>query len=59
MNFSFTIFHYTLIFQSNFLILDYVVVMRPGGYPVAIQNRNKNESKMLLEDITESTDNLV
>lgn len=42
------------------IIIDHLVVMRPGGYSVAITNEtNKDKSKLLVEDIVESNDNLV
>jgi len=33
--------------------------MRPGGYPVAIKNEIKDSKSLLLENIVDSSDNLV
>jgi len=32
--------------------------MRPGGYPVAIKNKIKDEKSLLLENIVDASDNL-
>lgn len=40
-------------------MLDHLVVMRPGGYPVAINNEITDGNSKLLENIIESNDNLV
>lgn len=40
------------------MILDHLVVMRPGGYPVAIKNKIKDDKSLLLEDIVNASDNL-
>ncbi|XP_050527308.1 uncharacterized protein LOC126897620 [Daktulosphaira vitifoliae] len=41
-------------------LIDHVVVMRPGGYPVSIQKEvKKNPSDVMLEDIVNSSNNKV
>lgn len=43
-----------------YLILDHVVVMRPGGFSVAIKKEIEyDKSNMFLENIVESNDNLM
>ncbi|XP_025191061.1 uncharacterized protein LOC112591452 [Melanaphis sacchari] len=37
--------------------IDYLVVMRPGGYPVAIKNKIKDSKSLLLENIVGVSDN--
>ncbi|XP_022174077.1 uncharacterized protein LOC111036376 [Myzus persicae] len=38
--------------------IDHLVVMRPGGYPVAIKNEIKDNKSLWLENIVDSSDNL-
>lgn len=40
------------------LILDHLVVMRPGGYSVAFKKELDGKSKLFLEDVVESNDNI-
>lgn len=43
-----------------YLFLDHLVVMRPGGYSVAFKKEVYcDKSKLFLENIVESNDNMV